>query len=190
VVFVRHSCLNVRHAKSTMIENGYNFEEAGICFWMLVPDQTQVGALPLPLCHPYTTAPPPPPRGGSIAANLPCLTTFDSSCLKSCSEQSRRTVYTPLSGVPRFPIPRSANSDSPLKHHDLFWKQQLRMRRRCRAPLNGNSPLNATPLKGVYTVISTFSLIALRRTSIRYLPAPFYSSKKEWLSMTGRSSRA
>jgi len=63
------------------------------------------------------------------------------------------TVYTPLSGVPRFPIPRSANSDSPLKHHDLYGKQQLR--RRCRAPLNGNSPLNGTPLKGVYTVYPT-----------------------------------
>jgi len=50
----------------------------------------------------------------------------------------------PFSGVPRFPIPRSANSDSPRKHHDLYGKQQLR--RRCRAPLNG------TPLKGVYTV--------------------------------------
>jgi len=61
------------------------------------------------------------------------------------------TVYRPLSGVPRFPIPRSANSDSPLKHHDLHGKQQLR--RRCCAPLNGNSPLNGTPLKGVYTLV-------------------------------------
>jgi len=55
------------------------------------------------------------------------------------------TVYMPLSGVPRFPIPRSANSDSPLKYRNLYGKQQLRCR--SRAPLNGNSPL-----KGVYTV--------------------------------------
>jgi len=60
-------------------------------------------------------------------------------------------LYTPLSGVPCFPIPRSANSDSPLKHHDLYGKQQLR--RRCRAPLDGNSPVDGTPLKGVYTVL-------------------------------------
>jgi len=67
------------------------------------------------------------------------------------SSQYAYTVYTPLSGVPRFPIPRSANSDSPLKLHDLYGKQQLR--RRCRAPLKGDSPLNGTPLKGVYTVL-------------------------------------
>jgi len=62
------------------------------------------------------------------------------------------TVHTPFSGVPRFPIKRSANSDSPLKRHDLYGRQQLR--RRCRAPLKGDSPLNGTPLKGVYTVPS------------------------------------
>jgi len=31
-----------------------------------------------------------------------------------------------LSGAPRFPISCSANSDSPLEHHDLHGKQQLR----------------------------------------------------------------
>jgi len=56
-----------------------------------------------------------------------------------------RTVYTPLSGVPRFPIPRSANSDSPLKHHDLYGKQQLR--RRCRAPLKAILRLTALRFK-------------------------------------------
>jgi len=61
--------------------------------------------------------PPPPPLGGCFP----------------------RTVYTPLSGVPRFPISLSANSDSPLKRHELYGKQRLR--RRFRAPL-----------KGVYTV--------------------------------------
>jgi len=71
----------------------------------------------------------------------------------------QHTVYTPLSGVPRFPIPRSANSDSPLKHHNLYGKQQLR--RRCRAPLNGNSPLNGTPLKGVYTVHMHTTILSL-----------------------------
>jgi len=67
------------------------------------------------------------------------------------------TVYTPLSGVPRFPIPRSANSDSgfaiprsansdsPLKHHDLHGKEQLR--RRCRAPLKAILRLMALRLK-------------------------------------------
>jgi len=55
------------------------------------------------------------------------------------------TVYTPLSGVPRFPIPRSANSDSPLEHHDLFGKERLR--RRCRAPLKAILCLMALRLK-------------------------------------------
>jgi len=36
--------------------------------------------------------------------------------------QVTNTVYTPLSGVPQFPISRSANSDSPLERHDLFWE--------------------------------------------------------------------
>jgi len=52
--------------------------------------------------------------------------------IQSSALNSRSTVYTPFSGVPRFPIPRSANSDS-LQHHNLHGKQQLR--RRCRAPL-------------------------------------------------------
>jgi len=37
-------------------------------------------------------------------------------------EERPSTVYMPLSGVPRFPIPRSAHSDSPFKHHDLYGK--------------------------------------------------------------------
>jgi len=57
----------------------------------------------------------------------------------------QNTVYTPFSGVPRFPIPRSANSDSPLKHHDLYGKQQLR--RRYRAPLQAILRLMALRLK-------------------------------------------
>jgi len=55
------------------------------------------------------------------------------------------SVYTPLSGVPRFPIPRSANSDSPLKHHDLYGKQKLRRRRR--APLKAILRLMALRFK-------------------------------------------
>jgi len=55
------------------------------------------------------------------------------------------TVYTPSSGVPRFPILRSANSDSPLKRHDLYGKQQLH--RRCCAPLTAILCLEALRLK-------------------------------------------
>jgi len=43
------------------------------------------------------------------------------------SEGPIHTVYTPSSGVPWSPISSSANSDSPLKRHDLYGKQQLRL---------------------------------------------------------------
>jgi len=64
------------------------------------------------------------------------------------------TVYTPISGVSRFPVSRPANSDILLKRHDLYRKQQLR--RQFHAPLNGDSLLNGTPLKGVYIVPEGF----------------------------------
>jgi len=55
------------------------------------------------------------------------------------------TVYTPLNEAAPFPIFRSANSDSPLKHHDLHGKQQLH--RRYRAPLKAILRLMALRLK-------------------------------------------
>jgi len=67
------------------------------------------------------------------------------------------TVYAPSSGVPRFPIPRSANSSSPLRHHDLYGKQQLR--RRCRAPLKAILRLMALRFKACILYIDPGLLI-------------------------------
>jgi len=55
-----------------------------------------------------------------------------------------RLQYTPSSGVPRSPISRSANSDSPLERQNLYGRQLLRCRA-C-APLPAIS--RRTPLKG------------------------------------------
>jgi len=68
--------------------------------------------------------------------------------------QQPGTVYMPLSGVPPFPTPRSANSDFPNIHHDLHWKEQLR--RRFHAPLTVIFRTKALRLRGVYTVICAF----------------------------------
>jgi len=72
---------------------------------------------------------------------------------KSAFLQHRKThtVYTPLSGVPRFPISRSANSDFPLKRHDLHGKEQLR--RRFSRSAYSDFPHQGTLLRGVCTVL-------------------------------------
>jgi len=57
---------------------------------------------------------PPPPPTTTITAQYIVL---------QQERDDQSTVYTPLSGVPRFPISRSANSDSPLQRRDLYGKQ-------------------------------------------------------------------
>jgi len=73
-------------------------------------------------------------------------------------------VYSPLSGVPRFPSSRSADGDFALEHHDLHRKEQLH--RRFRAPPPAIFRLKALRLKAF--ILYTYGIIKSRSPCLSY----------------------